>query len=54
MKKQYIIPATDVMFIETAPLLEPSLDVNEESTYVIENQDDILSRGRNGLWDSED
>ena len=55
MKKQYTIPTTIIMFIEPTALLQNSLKVNQEqSDYVIENEEDILSRNRNSFWDEEE
>ena len=55
MKKQYTIPTTINLFIETTSLLQNSLKVNQEqSDYVIENEEDILSRNRNSFWDEEE
>ena len=49
MKKQYIIPATDVIEIKISPLLTTSLTVN--TTDELE-ADDILSR--EGEFDEDD
>lgn len=49
MKKQYIIPATDVIEIKVSPLLTTSLTVN--TTDELE-ADDILSR--EGEFDEDD
>ncbi len=42
MKKQYIIPATDVIEIKISPLLTTSLTVNTTDEL---DEGDILSRG---------
>jgi len=55
MKKQYMIPATEVMLIECASFIANSLKVNSKDTdEVITTPTEILSRKSNNIWDDEE
>ena len=51
MKKTYQTPATDIVRIETQPMLQDSMNVHSDKT--ITSSDAILSRG-GSAWDDEE
>ena len=55
MKKQYMMPRTDMMFVEPANLLADSLRINNQSSdYVVESENAILSRSTSVWGDDEE
>lgn len=50
MKKNYVIPATNIIMVETASMIAESLQMNTSSTdEVVTSQEELLSR--ESVWD---
>jgi len=55
MKKNYIMPSTNVLMIQPASMIATSMKVNsEEGDTVIQSAGSILSRENSSSWDDED
>ena len=52
MKQTYQKPATDILCVEAQPMLQQSMNVN--SSEMITDKNNILSRRGNSVWDDED
>lgn len=55
MKKKYIIPAMTDMAAVPEEMIAASLEVyNEEDAEVVNDINEVLARGNNSVWDTEE